>query len=262
MSVETSIDLARTWIEVEQRAVDAKLDAIEEFVDRVGDLSTDPVPSSTAGPIGTGAGLVRAEAAPEDHCRTVRTVFAETIRPHSVADVDDPEPLLETVRTELSDEIAVALAPTTDTVFTAELEQAVLSAATRLRAETAVLRRAIVREDAHLDAAAATVDDVTGWIATADETPLTDLGFDPLWQHHEALARHRDRCDTLAERRQAFLRGTTNEGVEVGIRHRRLVPYLYRELSVDHPLLVTIARLDDACAECQRAVRDHLTRRA
>jgi hypothetical protein len=31
---------------------------------------------------------------------------------------------------------------------------------------------------------------------------------------------------------------------------------------VDHPLLVTIARLEDACAECQRAVRRHLIRRA
>jgi hypothetical protein len=261
MSAQTHIDRARTRVRAERETVDAKLDAIDAFIDQIGDLSTAPPPSTTE-TITAGGGPVRAESNPEDRCRTVRTVFAETIRPHSVADVDEPESLLETIRGELSEGIAVALAPTTDTRFTAELERAILSEAATLRAETDVLRRALVREDDHLETAGEAVDEITGWITDADETPLTDLGFGALQQRHETLARHRNRCDELAEQRQGFLRETTNEGIDVGIRHRTLVPYLYQEFPVDHPLLVTIARLDDACAECQRAVRQHLIRRA
>lgn len=261
MPVQTHIDQARTCVQAERETVDAKLDAIDGFVDQIGDLSTTPTPSTTE-TITAGGGLVRAESNPEDRCRTVRTVFAETIRPHSVADVDDPESLLETIRSELSEGIAVALAPTTDTGFTAELKRAILSEAATLRAETGVLRQALVREDDHLETAGETVDEIAGWITDADETPLTDLGFGALQQRHETLARHRDQCDELAEQRQEFLKETTNEGIDVGIRHRTLVPYLYRELPVDHPLLVTTARLEDACAECQRAVRQHLIRRA
>jgi hypothetical protein len=262
MPVRTHVDQARTRVRAERAAVDGKLDAIDEFVDRVEDLPTEPRPSPGTETIATGGGLVRAESATEDRGRTVRTAFAETIRPHSVADVDDSEALLETIRNELSDGIAVALAPSTDVSFTETLERAILSEAATLRAETDILRQAIVREESHLDRVGEAVDGITEWIAEADETPLTDLGFGALQRRHETLARHRDRCDELAERRQAFLRETTSEGVEVGIRHRRLVPYLYRELPVDHPLLATVARLDDACAACQRAVRQHLVRRA
>jgi hypothetical protein len=261
MPVRTHIDQARTRVQAERETVDAKLDAIDGFMDQIGDLSTAPTPSTTE-PITAGGELVRAESTPEDRCRTARTVFAETIRPHSVADVDDPESLLETIRSELSEGIAVALAPTTDTGFTAELKRAIISEAATLRAETDVLRQALVREDDHLETAGEAVDEITGWITDADETPLTDLGFGALQQRHETLARHRNRCDELAKQRQGFLKETTNEGIDVGIRHQTLVPYLYQEFPVDHPLLVTLARLDDACAECQRAVRKHVIRRA
>jgi len=112
-----------------------------------------------------------------------------------------------------------------------------------------------------LEAAGETVEEITGWIVDTDETPLTDLGFQGLRRRHEALARHRDRCEELATQRQEFLERTTSRSAEAGIRHRSLVPHLDQEFPMDHPLLVTVARLDDACAECQRAVRRHLVRR-
>jgi hypothetical protein len=124
------------------------------------------------------------------------------------------------------------------------------------------MRRAVDRETTELDAAAEVVDRVTGWIATADETPLTELGFETLRARHETLARHRERCDDLAARRQSFLDGATGEGPDASVGHRRLVAFLYQSFPVDHPVLATVVRLDDACAECQRAVRRHLVRRA
>lgn len=189
-------------------------------------------------------------------------MFAETIRPHSVADLDDPESLLETIREEFTDAVAVALAPTTEASFTPELKQMVLAEAQSRRAEATALQNALERENTHLNEAAAAVDDIIGWIVNANETPLIDLGFDALQQRHEILASHRASCEDVARDRQEFLKETTNNGVDAGVRHRSLIPYLYQDFPVDHPVLATVATLDETCEECQRTVRDHLVRRA
>lgn len=260
MPVETHVARARSRADAEREAVHAKHDALGTFIDRVRDLSPDPTAplpgvAATAGVRpGNGSSM-------DDCCRTVRTAFAETVRPHSVDDTDDPEPLLETIGEELSESIAVALAPATDATLTPELGRMVVAAATSRRAETAVMQRALDHELDALGGAAASADAITAWVAEADETPLTELGFDALRQRHDTLAEHRERCDAFARERQSFLQGTTSRSAEVGIDHRSLVAYLYADFPVDHPVLATAARLDDICAECQRAVRDHLTRR-
>jgi len=261
MTVTTHIDRARARVRTEQDAVARKHEAFETFADRIAALSTDPTPSATPGITATAGPHPPRESGGTDRCRTVRTAFAETIRPHSVADADDSEPLLATIRTEFTDAIAVALAPTTDASFTAELKGAIVAETRVRRAEAEVLERALDHERTRLDDAADAVDRITAWIADADETPLLDLGFDALRARHETLSTHRDRCQELAETRQAFLRDTTG-GTQVEIGHRKLVPYLYDDFPVDHPVLSTAARLDAACAACQRNVRDHLVRRA
>lgn len=259
MTVTTYIERARERATAERRVVDAKLEAFDAFVDRVETLPPEPrssAASSITAPVG---GSARGSVATDDRCRTVRTAFDETIRARGVA--DESEPLLEAIRSQFTESIAAALAPTTESTFSPNLKRMILSEATARRAEAAVLGRALDREGAHLKHAREAVDDVTAWIADADETPLTDLGFGTLRRRHETLATHRGRCDELARRRQAFLRNTTNEGVEIGVRHRSLLPSLYEDFPVDHPLLATLVRLDSACAECQRAVREHLVRR-
>jgi hypothetical protein len=259
MTVTTHIEQARTQVRTEREAIDAKRRAFERFRDRVAAVQPEPAPSSSR--ITATGGTLHQKSSSKDRCRTVRTAFDETIRPHSVADVDGTESLLTTIRNELSESIALALAPTTESTFSATLKEAIVSEASARRTEIDVLHRALVREEAHLDDAGDVVDDVTTWITDADQTPLTDLGFEALRTRHETLAGHRDRCAELARERQAFLRQTTNENVDVGIRHRSLVPYLYGEFPVDHPVLTTVVRLDSVCAECQRAVRQHLVRR-
>lgn len=110
MQVTTHINHARTRVQAEQEAVDAKIAAFDAFIDRIEDLPLEPAPSASTGRAATGGALARGTAPSEDRCRMVRTAFAETIRPHSVADVADSEPLLETVKNEFSDSLAVALA--------------------------------------------------------------------------------------------------------------------------------------------------------
>ncbi|MFB6196241.1 MAG: hypothetical protein ABEI80_08710 [Haloplanus sp.] len=262
MPVETLIDRARTRVRTEREAIDEKREAFEAFIDRVSTLSPEPASPTSSKLAATAGGHLADEARPDDRCRTVRTAIDELIRPHSVADTDEPEPLLATIRTEFTDAIAVALAPTTETTFSAELKRALLSEADARRAETETMDRALAREDAHLEDAEASVAELTAWLVDADETPLTDLGFEALKRRHETLATYRDRCAELARERQAFLRERTNRDVRAGIHHQRLVPYLYQDFPVDHPVLATAVRLDGVCAECQRTVREHLIRRA
>ena len=262
MAVDTYVERARPRVRTEREAVDGKLDAYETFIRRVTELQPSRTPSSAAGITTAGGTYLPTDATGTDRCRTVRTAFDETIRPHSLADIDESESILDTIREELTDAVAVALAPTTDASFTPELKRMILASARSRRSEVTALQEALAREDAQLDDAAATVDDVIEWLVDANETPLTDLGFDALKRRHRTLADHRDRIEDVARDRQEFLRATTNDGLDAGVRHRSLVPYLYQEFPVDHPILVTVAKLDETCRACQRTVREHLVRRA
>lgn len=255
---------ARDHAAAEREAVEAKRGAVERFRDRVAELPAQPSGGTDAGPTagpGAGTGTLVRDRSTDDRCRTVRQAFAETVRPHSVADVDDPdtEPLLETVREELTDAVAVALAPTTEPSFSPGLKRAVLSASGTLHAETAVLGDAVDRETDRLEAATGTAEEVAA--ALAELPDLRPLGFEALHERHETLADCRERCERLADRRQSFLGANTSRAGEVGISHRRLVPYLYDDLPVEHPVLATAARLDAACEARQRAVRRQLIRR-
>jgi len=258
--VTTYVDLAEDRARAHREAAAEKRAAFDAFLDRVEELPPESASSST-GMAATAGTLPGGASSTGDRCRTVRTAFAETVRPHAVADDGEAEALLETIRSELSEPVAVALAPTTDASFTPALKRRVVSAAATRRAEAGALRAALDRETDQLGRACEVVDDVTAWLADADGTPLTELGFEALRDRHGTIADHRARCERLGEDRQAFLRETTTRDAEVGVDHRRLVPQVYEALPVDHPVLATVARLDAVCADCQRAVREHLVRR-
>ncbi|MFW6437213.1 MAG: DUF7260 family protein [Halococcoides sp.] len=113
-----------------------------------------------------------------------------------------------------------------------------------------------------LAAAIDAIIEITDWLRDADETPLSALGFDALADRHERLASARRRCDRLAQDRQALLGETTARDGRVAVRHRDLVSTIAEPLSVDHPLLATVLRVEATCADCQRVVRAHLVRRA
>jgi len=258
MTVTTFIDRAQRRVENEQSAVSAKRDAFDRFRDRVSSLPTAPA-TPAGGMTATVGTQLQNSRTGDDQCRAVRTAFRETIRPHSC---DGDESLLETIRNEFTDQIAVALASTTETGFSSELKGAILSETENRATETRAMSRALDTETAHLESAGETVDEITAWLAEKNERPLTEFGFDALQQRHETLAAHRERCDELAQDRQTLLQGTTSQNLDAGIRHSQLVSYLYREFPVDNPVVATTVRLDELCASAQRTVRDHLVRRA
>lgn len=265
MSVDTYVERAQSRVRAEREAVDAKRAAFERFDRRVRSMSTDPTPvTSTAAPAAVTGTERRVRSTGDGRCRDVRQAFDETVRPHSLDGAEDPddESLLETVRAEFTESIALALSPATDASFGPQLKRTIVGETAARRNEVVALEGALAREAEHLSEAGDVVDEVTGRIVALDETPLTALGFEALEARHEALADLRTRCADLARRRQEFLEGTTSNGVDAGVSHRRLPPYLYRDFPVDHPVLSTAATLDATCEECQRAVRKHLVRRA
>ena len=261
--IETHIDDARERVIAEQEALATKEAAMQTFIDRVAEISSES--PSTAATAGAAQGMTATvtggpNGGPSDSCGEVREAFAETVAPHSVPE-DDSEPLLETIRVELTDSVAAALSTGTATPLSPELKGAIVSEAQRRQTELEVMCRALDNEQERLTEAAATVTEITDWLVEADETPLSELGFDALKQRHEQLAAHRDACDRLVAERQAFLDGTTSEAVETGVRNDHIVSQLYEDLPVEYPVLATASRLEELCQNCQRVVREHLTRR-
>ncbi|OYR74411.1 hypothetical protein DJ84_25515 [Halorubrum ezzemoulense] len=278
MTVETHVDRARDRVAAERDATADERRAYERFRSALASIPTSSAPTGaggggagfgndTGGGSGLSAGGVRAiagatNAASTDGCRRVREAFAETVRPHSVPDSSDGEPLLATVREELGDAVAVALSPKTDHDFTRPVASAIASAVDDRLAELAVFDRTLEREAASLRSAGETVRETTDWLSTADETPLSALGFDALRRRHEALGGRIEACEALLAERQADLDRAASRGAAVGVRQRSTVAYLYDDFTVSYPVLSTVARLVETLRECRRAVRDHLVRRA
>jgi len=259
--IETHVDSAREAVDRERGLLADEAAAYEEFRSRVASLSATEMGqgAGAAAPGGVAVRSARTDAGGEALER-VRAAFAETVRPYSVDDVGE-EPLLETIRAELGDGIALALAPTTETGFTAGTKRAVLTAARERGRGIEATIDALEREAASLRSVGDAVDEVTEWLATADETPLSTLGFDALRDRHERLADHRERCERLLADRQELLLSTTGRNESADVSHRSLVRYLYSSFPVVYPVLSTVTRLYDLLADCQHAVRDHLTRR-
>ena len=210
MSSHTRIHDALTRVQTEQDSVDAKRDAIDRFINRVEDCSPVPNPATATGATAAVGPVSQRSQGTTDQCGVVRQAFVETIQPHSLDDVDHQESLHEPILTELSESIAVALAPTTKATFSPELKQVVLTKSHVRRAAAENLRRALGREASELVDARDIVDDITEWIATADETPLTQLGFEELRARHETLARYRSQCVEIAGHRHELLNGATS----------------------------------------------------
>ncbi|GGL73285.1 DUF7260 family protein [Halocalculus aciditolerans] len=267
MVVDTYVDDAEARVADERDHVTGERAAFTQFRKTVADMTprTGTGNGRTGGSAASGGGAAATsfvgDSAGTTQCARVREAFADTVRPYSVDDVDADEPLLVTVREELGESVALALAPNTSLGFTPTVKNALLSTVGDRRQELDAMTHALDRETDSLRDAAADIDDITAWLADVDETPLTALDFDGLRRRHDALADHRATCDRLAADRQTFLRRTTSHNATVGLTHRSLVPYLYQEFSVTYPVLVTVARLDAVLDDCQRAVRRHLTAR-
>ena len=249
----------------EETHVATKSKAVDEFCVRVRELS--PQSAQTAGTahtstVATGTTVHRVQTGTEtDLCRRICGVFAETIRPHSVADVDSDESLLTTLPAELGEEIAVALSPSSGTTDSPALQAAVLTSATARLDELETMEKALRAERKSLRSALDDIEKIVRFENPRQETALLYSSFEELRSAHDRLTVARERCDRISRDRQGTIHGTAACRSNARVSHSSLVEYLYSDAAADYPVLSTIARLDQQYAERQRAVRDHLTRR-
>lgn len=264
MTVETHVHKARQRVQAERGLVTEKRDALRAFLERVRALpASSPNATTSAGTAAVAGAVAMVDVNRGPDCGAVRTAFAETVLPHADADGHSGSDVQAGIARELTDELAVALGPNGgNQSFTSELQRA-LVAETELRlTECRALSQALAREVEELDAAADRIDDLVDWLVDADETSLTELGFEELRSRHETLDRHREQCRALLRDRQSFLNAVTSVDGAAGVSHRTLVNHLYEDCNVAFPVLATGTRLQSVCRECQRSIRAHVVRRA
>jgi hypothetical protein len=245
----------------ERDRIEEKVAAFGEFRERVAAVSASDASGrggqsgrSSAGNSAGSALAVGTGTDASDGAATVREAFRETVLPYAAADS-----MQEAMADELSPEVTAALSPAAGG-FSTGLKRQLVSRTDQRRKECRLLADGIEGERDRVRAVAEELDEITGWLADADETPLLQLGFGQLRTRHDRLDEFRATCDRLAAERQAAIRETRSDGL-TGIREAELIDHLYGEFADAHPVLADLAELDAALADCQRAVRGHLCAR-
>ncbi|MFW5964913.1 MAG: DUF7260 family protein [Natronomonas sp.] len=254
-------------VDEEVAHVEATAKAFERFDAEVRALDPTTLPdgggvAAADGQVTPASPAIRQGGPTTAGAETVRSLFEETVRPYSVADLDEAEPLTATMSEELGTGIAAVLDPSTPGQFTAEVQQSIHDAVEQRQAELRAMERALDIERASLTGSLQRLEATCEWLVAADERPLSALGFEALRERHERLETRRRACEDIVADRQAVLDRTTSEGAKTGLTHRSLVEYLSQERSRTYPVLSATARLEATCRDCQRTVRDHLTTRA
>lgn len=281
-TIELRTHAAIERAETERERIEEKVAAFETFGKRVREVSADAgqqVSASANPQIGQSAGSALAVGASAgrttgtggltgtrkttgngtattttNSAEAVREAFAEEVLPHADADT-----LSAAMADELSAELAAALSPAAGG-FAPGLKSQLVSRVEARQTECGLLADAIGTERDRLSDIADELDDVTDWLAEADETPLLQLDFEELRQRHDRLATFRENCDRIAGERQSAVQGTQNDGL-TGIRESELLNHLYGDFETDYPVLADLARFDGLLDDCQRAVRNHLCAR-
>jgi len=247
----------------EREHASGKLAALERFRQGVCDTPAEAKQqaSGDAGRAPDG-GVRQAPAAlqgTEDRRDEVLELFDETVRPYTAEEAECEASLKEAVSEEFGRDVALLLSPERGDRLTQGLKDAVLSAAADRQSEMRAMEDALETEEESVGRAVDLADEVG---ASVHEIPLLRLGFDELREEYERLSALQERCEEGIEDRQEVLHRTTNHGAAAGVRHRDLVGYLYQDFPTDYPVLSTLTRLNEVCAERQRTVRSHLGRTA
>jgi hypothetical protein len=260
-TVPSDVPAARDAVRREREAIQEKIRAYEAFEDRL-EAIDDPGPA-----IGDG-GALRAAAStiesrvlgrPGSKPEAIREAFRETVRPESLADLEDDEPLEDTIAAELGPSLASTICADDPASVPPDLRDTVLAAARTRRRETQATDEALMKEASFLREAEELLDPIRDWFRRADETTLVELDFPALRDRHARLGDHLDRCRPILRARHAFVADAT-ETEWARVPHMALAEYLYGDLGVDYPVIATTARIADACRDARRRVRRHMTR--
>jgi len=264
MSIETHIDNALTRVKQEQTHIDAECQAYERFLSGVTSLSPQPAAEPVTTPSAAGGTLSVPVGSQPDAATTdadhVRELFAETVRPHSVADLDTKEPLLETIREELGDSLGFVLASETNAGVSPQVQSAICSKSQQRLQELETMKSVVDREYESLQAADNDYQTVSRWVEKHNQILLAELEYPELQRRHEKLSTYQNCCEERLRARQETIHSMTSRDAQVVFKHDSILTYLYQDFPVSYPVLSTVTRLHTVLADCQRSVRNNLTR--
>jgi len=250
--LETHLADALQLVTTEQEKINNKLKAFDRFAVGVSQISTVPEVESTATramhnqnqqPLSVATQSVSDN---DSRIQKVRSLFAKTVRPHSLEDIEKPEPLLVTIREEFSEEIALGLAPSTSQQFTKNLKTAVLSSVDQCQSNLKAMDKALTAEKRSLEKAISLSESIDEWLIS--ERKPTERGeFEVLKNQHEQLYNFRDQCEQLALDRQSMIHTKKNNTPSANMSHTMLVDYLYQPLPVTYPILSASVQIMDIC---------------
>jgi len=256
----------------ESEHVSEKIDAYERFRSGVSEVET------WSGSVGSGfssgggddagsrvgGGLLSAltSADGSDGCDRVLELFEGTVRPYSVEDVDDGEPVRATAAEALGEEVAYSLSPETEGAFPEGVNGAVVTSTADRQSELRAMEKALAREEECVRRSLNFVEEAVASDALngREEPELLGLRFDELRRTYRELSELQEGLERGIDLRQETLHETTNHGAAAGVEHRELVTYLYQDFPSEYPVLSTLTRLNELCGERKRVLRDHISR--
>ena len=262
--LETHLADALQLVTTEQEKINNKLKAFDRFAVGVSQISTVPEVESTATramhnqnqqPLSVATQSVSDN---DSRIQKVRSLFAKTVRPHSLEDIGKPEPLLVTIREEFSEEIALALAPSTNQQFTKNLKSAILSSVDRCQSNLKTMDNGLTAEKKSLENSISLSESLNEWLVSEWKFAERE-GFDALKDQHEQLNEFRDQCEQLAVDRQSTIHTKRNNTLSADLSHSMLVDYLYQPLPVTYPILSASTQMINKCDTQQRTIRMYLT---
>ena len=262
--LETHLAEALKLVATEQEKINNKLKAFDQFAVGVSRISAGSEIESTvtrAMQNGNQQPLsVATQSVPDNDSRiqNVRSLFDKTVRPHSLEDIERPEPLLVTIREEFSEEIALALAPSTSQQFTKNLKSAILSSADQCQCNLKAMDKGLTAEKKNLEKSIILCELINEWFVS-ERNPIEREEFETLKNQHEQLDEFRDQCEQLAVDRQSTIHTKKNNTPSAGLSHTMLVDYLYQPLTVTYPILSASAQMIDVCDTRQRTIWKYLT---
>ncbi len=261
---ETHLAEALQLVTTEQEKINDKLKAFDRFAVEVSRISVRPEIGSTVTTTmhnGNQQPLsVATQSIPDNDPRIqkVRSLFAKIVRPHSLEDIEQPEPLLVTIREEFSEEIALRLAPSTSQQFTKNLKSAILSSADQCQSDLKAMDKGLTVEKQNLKKAISISKKINDWLISKPKN-FEQEDFETLKNQHEQLDDFRNQCEQLAVDRQSMIHTKTNNTLSANMSHTILIDYLYQPLPVTYPILSASVQMADTCDTRQRVIRKYLT---
>lgn len=241
---------ARWELERERERVLAEREAFDAFADRVRAVSPASRVTVPEGAIGA---LRAADGDSRSAVERVVDAYRRTVMdlPHYEEDYGDT--LVESVATELGDDVASALCSRAD--FSSLVKYRTLAAAESARERRDSFHGSVLEEADSLAEAQATLEGVEDALERLESAPAAELSDPELYERESEIDRLRRRCNSIAESRQERLHESA-----VRIRGDDVLPvvHFYRSLPAEHPVLATVAdlvqRLDAVEADVARAV--------